>query len=122
MSEHNIIQANVQSADEVRLQAGPLIAYSSDRHQLNLELRQFLYENLYFSPEVHNPNAQAVRLLEQLFHYFTEHPEEIGEQSRRRAERDGWPRAICDYLAGMTDRFAIQEHSRILAGAVKPLC
>jgi len=122
MSERNIIQANVQSADEVRLQAGPLIAYSSERHQLNLELRQFLYENLYFSPEVHNPNAQAVRLLEELFHYFTQHPEEIGEQSRRRAERDGWPRAICDYLAGMTDRFAIQEHSRILAGAVKPLC
>ncbi len=114
-SESNITLAKVQSADEVRLQDKPLVAYSKERHHLNLELRKFLYKNLYFSPEVHNPNAQAVRLLEELFIHFTQHPEEIGEQSRRRAERDGWPRAICDYLAGMTDRFAMLEHARIFS-------
>ncbi len=116
MSESNITRANVGSSNEVRLQANPLIAYSSERHQLNLELRKFLYDHLYFSPEVHNPNAQAVRLLEELFVFFTQHPEEIGEQCRRRAEREGWPRAICDYLAGMTDRFALKEHGRLISG------
>jgi dGTPase len=52
-------------------------------------------------------------MLEQLFKYFLAHPTEIGELSRKRARRDGWPRAVCDYLAGMTDRYAIQAHQRL---------
>jgi dGTPase len=62
---------------------------------------------------VHEPNRRAVRMLEELFHYSLEHHQAIGEQSRKRARTDGWHRAVCDYLAGMTDRYAIQEHQRL---------
>jgi dGTPase len=102
-----------QLPDDVRLQPKALIRYSPKRRQLNLELRKYLYQNLYYNPEVHDPNRRAVRMLEQLFGHFMAHPEEIGEFSRKRARKDGWPRAVCDYLAGMTDRYAIQAHQRL---------
>jgi dGTPase len=52
-------------------------------------------------------------MLAELFHYYSEHHDELGEQPRKRARKDGWPRSLCDYLAGMTDRYAIQEHQRL---------
>ena len=112
-TEAKIVAAGVKSADEVRLQPRPLVQYSPKRRELNLELRDYLYSNLYYNPEVHEPNRRAVRMLEDLFHFFLEHHEQMGEQARKRARKDGWPRAVCDYLAGMTDRYAIQEHQRL---------
>jgi dGTPase len=52
-------------------------------------------------------------MLEELFRYLLEHRESFGEAARKRVRNDGWPRVICDYLAGMTDRYAIQEHQRL---------
>ena len=62
---------------------------------------------------VHEPNVRAVRMLEELFNHCLEHHQEIGEQARKRARKDGWHRAVCDYLSGMTDRYTIQEHHRL---------
>lgn len=112
-SEELIAAAGVRSADEVRLQPRALVQYSPKRRAQNLELRDYLYRNLYFNPVVHQPNMRAVRMLEQLFRHFLEHPEEIGSLSRKRIRKDGLHRAVCDYLAGMTDRYAIQEHERL---------
>jgi dGTPase len=112
-TEENIAKAGVRSGDDVRLQPAPLAQYSPERQQLNTEVREYLYANLYYNPVVHQPNVRAVKMLEDLFHYYSKHPTEIGDISRKRAAHDGWPRAICDYLAGMTDRYALLEHQRI---------
>jgi len=112
-SEKLIRAAKVNSAADVRLCAKPLIAYSSDRRALNLELRNYLYKNLYYNPIVHQPNLRAVKLLGELFNYYLKHPKEIGESSRRRLEKIGLHRAVCDYLAGMTDRYVMLEYKRI---------
>ncbi len=112
-AERRILDAGVKSADEVRLQPKALVQYSVPRRALNAELRKYLYANLYFNPVVHEPNQRAVRMLAELFHYCLAHHAAIGEQSRKRARRAGWPRAVCDYLAGMTDRYAMQEHRRL---------
>ena len=112
-TEERIKAAKVKSSDDVRRQPRPLVQYSADRHQLNLELRKYLYENLYFNPVVHEPNMRAVSMLEQLFNYYVENHDQVGELSRKRARKEGWPRAICDYISGMTDRYAIQEHQRL---------
>jgi dGTPase len=112
-SEKLIASAEVQSADEVRLQPRALVRYSPKRRDQNLQLRDYLYKNLYFNPEVHQPNMRAVRMLEQLFTHFIEHPGQIGGLSRKRIRKDGLHRAVCDYLAGMTDRYAIIEHQRL---------
>jgi len=108
-----ISKSGVLSVDEVRLQDNPLIQYSSERRETNLELREYLYENLYYNPKVHEPNQRGVKLLEALFVYFLKHPDAIGSQSRARIEAEGLHRAICDYLAGMTDRYVALEHKRL---------
>jgi dGTPase len=113
-TEAQIDRARVTSADEVRLQAKPLVRFSSQRRKLNQELSRFLYKNLYYSPEVNEPHVRARQILEELFSFYLKNHREIGGQARKRARYDGWPRAICDYLAGMTDRYAILEYRRLL--------
>ena len=81
----------------------------------NQELRKYLYQNLYFSKQVDEANTRAVRLLEELFNFYLAHPKEIGGLSRRRIEKIGLHRAVCDYVAGMTDRYAMDEHKRLVA-------
>ena len=112
-TEQKIIAARVESADDVRRQPKPLVRYSSKRRELNWELRDYLYKNLYYNPVVHEPNEGAVRVMEQLFEYYLKNPSEVGTQSRKRIKKIGLHRAVCDYIAGMTDRYVIQEHNRL---------
>ena len=112
-SEQLIQKAGVKSVDDVRRFSKPLIQYSPERRKLNLELRNYLYKNLYYNPVVHQPNLRAVKMLEQLFKYYLAHPKEIGDSSRRRLKKTGLHRAICDYLAGMTDRYVMLECERL---------
>jgi dGTPase len=112
-TEQQIQTAGVKSADEVRLQARPLVSYSETRRSENLELRDYLYRNLYYNPVVNEPHQRAGRVLEALFAHYLQHPEDMGERTRRRADKAGLPRAVCDYIAGMTDRYALEEHQRL---------
>lgn len=113
-SENLIAAAGVESADEVRRFPKSLIQYGLERRKLNLELRDYLYKNLYYNPVVHQPNLRAVKMLEQLFKYYLAHPKEIGDSSRKRLNKIGLHRTVCDYLAGMTDRYVMIECERIL--------
>ena len=113
-TERLLAEAGVQSADDARQHARPLVQYSAERRKLNHALRKYLYQNLYYNPVVHEPNKRAVKMLEELFGYYLEHHSEIGELSRKRARKQGWHRAVCDYLAGMTDRYVMEEHARLL--------
>src|SRR5256714_12305243 len=58
-TETELAEARVQSADDARVQSRPLVRYSPERRKLNLELRKYLYKNLYYNPEVHQPNVRA---------------------------------------------------------------
>jgi dGTPase len=112
-SEPLIAAAKVNSADDVRRFPKALIQHSPSRREFNLELRDYLYKNLYFNPVVHQPNDRAVKMLEELFNYFLKNPDEIGEGAQKRVIKSGLRRAVCDYIAGMTDRYAMLEHKRI---------
>ena len=112
-SERLIYAAGLKSANEVRLHPKALVQHSPERHALNLELRDYLYKNLYYNPVVFGLNQRALKMLEQLFHYYLAHPKEIGRGARRRAPQSGLYRAVCDYLAGMTDRYVGLEYKRI---------
>jgi dGTPase len=118
-SERLITKAGVKSADDVRLYAKALIAYSPERRALNLKLRRYLYKNLYYNPVVHQPNLRAVKMLKQLFEYFLAHPRQMGESSQKRIKKFGRHRAVCDYLAGMTDRYVMLEWERIFGKKLK---
>jgi dGTPase len=118
-SERLIATAKVRSADEVRRLAKPLIQYSPERRRLNLELRRYLYLNLYYNAAVNEPHLRAKQLLIDLFRYFLKHPQEIGESAQKHLRRTGKHRAVCDYIAGMTDRYAIAEHKKLFGDKLK---
>ncbi len=112
-SEKLIAAADVQSADDVRRQPKPLIQYSPERRKLNQELRKYLYKNLYYNRVVNEPHLRAKELLKNLFAFYLKHPQEIGGSAQRRLKKIGRQRAVCDYIAGMTDRYAVQEYERL---------
>lgn len=112
-SFEQISAAGVKSADDVRLHRQRLIGYRDERRLRNLELRRYLYANLYYHPEVHEPHKRAMRWLEGLFRHYVAHPEKIEMPFRSRIEQDGARRAVCDFLASMTDRFVMQTHARM---------
>jgi dGTPase len=101
------------SADDVRQCPQALIRYSPKLQELNRELRAYLHKNLYDNPVVHLPNERAVHRMEQLFQHYLEHPKAMGATSRRRIRSEGIHRTVCDYIAGMTDRYVIAEHARV---------
>jgi dGTPase len=118
-SERLILAAGVSSADDVRRCPKPLIQYSAGRRALNIELRRYLYKNLYFNRVVNEPHLRAKQLLRELFRFYLKHPKEIGEQARRQTRKAGLHRVVCDYIAGMTDRYAMQEHQRLCGDNLK---
>jgi dGTPase len=120
-SERLIAKAGVQSADDVRLWPKILVQYSPVRRKLNIELRRYLYKNLYYNSVVNEPHLRAKQLLKELFAYYVKQPRKMGDQSRKRIRKLGVHRAVCDYLAGMTDRYAIQEHERIFPRSISAL-
>ncbi|HZR21149.1 MAG TPA: deoxyguanosinetriphosphate triphosphohydrolase [Verrucomicrobiae bacterium] len=113
-TENLIREAKISTADDARSHPRALVHYSVERGQLNTELCQFLYQNLYDNPAVNEPHFRARLVLEALFQHYLANHQEIGSQARKQARRNGWPRAVCDYLAGMTDRYALLDHQRLV--------
>jgi dGTPase len=112
-SERLIQEAGVLSADDVRRLPRALVRYSPKRRELNRELRRYLYKNLYYNRVVNEPHTRAKQLLRDLFQFYLRHPKEIGDLARKQVRKAGLHRAVCDYLAGMTDRYVVLEYDRI---------
>ncbi len=112
-----IAQAGVRSADEVRRQEAPLIRYSDDLLEANRALRKFLYRNVYYHPRVAEVNQKACEMLRGVFEALMTDPEQLGDAATRRIESQGLHRTVCDYVAGMTDRYLMEEHARLLPSA-----
>jgi dGTPase len=76
-------------------------------------LKDFLSDRVYFSPLAAREAARGRRMLELLFAYFTERPQEVPKEARDAASGEPSQRALCDFLAGMTDRYAIRKFSEV---------
>jgi dGTPase len=112
-----IARAGVQSADEARRHSATLICYSDARHTANQELRRFLYQNVYYHPRVAEVNRQACEMLRSVFEAYVLAPELLGEGATRRIEGEGLHRTVCDYVSGMTDRYLLEEYTRLKGAA-----
>jgi dGTPase len=112
-SAESIAQAGVQSADEIRRQPKPLIGYSEHLLEANRELRKFLYRNVYYHPRVAEVNRRACEMLRNVFEAYVRVPDSLGEAATKRVESQGLHRTICDYIAGMTDRYLLEEYARL---------
>jgi len=76
-------------------------------------LRDFLYRRVYYNPDTHREFLKASKLLRDLYEYFTGHPDEMGGDYAPPAEGGDRERAVCDFIAGMTDRFATMTYERL---------
>jgi dGTPase len=86
-----------------------LICFSEEMSGMLKEFSDFLYQQLYYHPEVADANSEAVELMRGLFLHYIDHPETMGKKARERLEEEGLMRTVCDYVAGCTDRYAIEE-------------
>ncbi len=110
-STENIITAAPGSIDDVR-EAPPLIAFSSTIREEQQELKGFLRTQLYRHYRVMRMSSKARRIIRELFQAFLDDARLLPPQYQEKAQQDK-PRAIADYIAGMTDRYAIREHRRL---------
>lgn len=119
-SKQSLTSLNLSHPDEVRQQNDYLISFSEDMIRQNLELKRFLRKNLYRHYRVHRMTRKAMNVLTALFETFMDDPHILPPDSRLHCEKlsdqfgdSGTARGIADYIAGMTDRYAIVEYERI---------
>ena len=113
-TRERIRMSGVQSPDDVRALTAPLVAFSPDMKAQSQVLKSFLLRNLYRHPQVMETTERAARVVSELFALYLAQPHEL--PSGQSAGQPG-ARVVADYIAGMTDRFAIREHQR-LSGTV----
>ena len=106
--------------DAVRRHPEALIAFSDSMRERNLELKRFLRTHLYRHYRVHRMSIKAERVIRNLFDAFFNDPRLLPEETQRKVAElkdqdgdSGQARAVADYIAGMTDRYAIREHARV---------
>lgn len=97
------------TANEARL-CPPLVRFSQPMREASTELKRFLFRELYRHPQVNDTTARAKQVLTELFAAYVDSPNEMQPDFARREDLH---RAVADYIAGMTDRFAMREHERL---------
>ena len=111
-------EANPQSVEDVRALGYPLAAFSEEIVARQKPLKTFLFERMYRHEKVNDMMAQAKQMVRQLFPAFLAEPARLPPPWRERAlaaaDEVKRARVICDYIAGMTDTYAIDEHHRVL--------
>ena len=82
-------------------------------HEATLKLRSFLFEHVYTNPVAKSQEDKSRALLVRLFDYYVAHPDQMPALYRNNVERDGVGRCVCDFLSGMTDRYAIETYNSL---------
>ncbi|TDH39181.1 deoxyguanosinetriphosphate triphosphohydrolase [Pseudohoeflea suaedae] len=117
MAQRNLAEIRPGSADDVRLAGRPIVTFSSRMAQWESEIKSFLFANLYRHPTVMRVREDAARIVDDLFHAYMEQPSLIGEARWRdllaELPKEKLVRYVRDYIAGMTDTYAMSAHRRL---------
>ena len=119
-SRSNILDINPKNIEDIRNQNKQTMAFSNAMCEQKLELKQFLRKNLYRHYRVHRMSMKACAIIEALFDAFMNDPRILPTEALEHCEslknnnsQEGMARGVADYIAGMTDRYAIVEYERI---------
>jgi len=115
-TRRRIAASGVDTPEAVRALDAPLVSFSEDMTESLAALRRFLYANMYLHYKVKRMKEKGKRVVRDLFAAFLEDPGLLPIWIQRLADGPGGEktaRAVCDYIAGMTDRFAIEEHRKL---------
>ena len=111
-------EADAQSPDDVRELAENVVGHSEQVAEMTRELKRFLYEKLYRHPHVMRMQTKAARVIRALFEVYIQEPRQMPLKTQQRFEERSKERVICDYIAGMTDRFALDEYAKLFDPSV----
>lgn len=115
-TEANLKKYQIKSLTEIKNARKPLCQFSTEMSSQVIELKQILRKKLYTHPEVYLMNRKAYRLIIELFEYFMANhgsiPLEIKARFEQKKQQKDQARVICDYISGMTDRYAIEQHRK----------
>lgn len=106
-------QNRIRTLEEVREAGVNLIGFSEPTRLMNEALKSFLQERLYRHYKMERMRLKARRVVQELFEAYLHHPTLLPIRHQHRAESEPLKRVICDYIAGMTDRYAIEECKRL---------
>lgn len=112
-TDRRLRELNIDSVAALRAVGKPVIAFSPEIERQNRILKDYLMENFYRHYRVVRMVAKAERVLEELFTAYMNKPGLLPKTVCARMEKEAQARVICDYIAGMTDRFALQEYQRL---------
>lgn len=127
VARNRLAAAQPASVAEIRAMDGPIIRFSKPLYQELKVIKQFLFDRLYRAPSVMAERARVTAMIEALFPLYMARPDLLpgewaGDVARaQRAEgKSAMARIVADYVAGMTDRFAIQEYDRLISPSAQP--
>jgi dGTPase len=116
-SRHRIAQSGIKNIEDVRRHPEPLIIYTPEVAEKSRELKRFLRQNLYAHERVTRMMGEAVKIVRQLFEAFMKDatllPPQYQDKLRQPNGAGEQARIVADYIAGMTDRYAMREHARL---------
>ncbi len=112
--------ANAQLPLDIQKLKRSVICYSNEMQSRNRELKDFLFNNLYRHSRVVRMQVKAERIISELFENYRSEPLMLPEHIHSLIEVRGLDRTICDYIAGMTDRFAVEEYQKLFNPEEKP--
>jgi dGTPase len=112
-TDRRLTELKIDSVDALRAHGKPVTAFSSEMERRNRVLRDYLMEHFYQHYRVARMANKAERVLEQLFAAYMNDSRILPQNVTHRMKTEGRARVIADYIAGMTDRFALQEFQRL---------
>ncbi|MFZ0197770.1 MAG: deoxyguanosinetriphosphate triphosphohydrolase [Candidatus Sulfotelmatobacter sp.] len=110
-------QAEIETLADVRAYAERLAAFSPEVEEERKQIKDFLYENLYYSPSLAGEKDDAERIVTELFTFWMRNPSALPHYYRDKAAQESLPRVVCDYIAGMTDHFIIEQYEKYCGSA-----
>lgn len=112
-TEKNIIKHKLKSYKDAKKIDKKIVTFSQDMLKLRRPLREFLKERLYQHYRVVRMSIKAKRFIQELFKVYIDNPKQLPAEIQKRIGKDGVRRAVCDYIAGMTDRYALDEYKKL---------
>jgi dGTPase len=107
-----VMHEKIETLDDIRNNAQRLAAFSPEVEAERKQIKDFLYENLYYSPSLAGEKDDAERIVTELFDFWMANPLALPHYYQEKAKEESLPRVVCDYIAGMTDHFIIEQHEK----------
>jgi dGTPase len=111
-TQTRVASAEIRTLEDVRSHSERLATFSAAVDAERRQSKDFLHENLYFSPSLADEKDDAEQVVSELFAFWMENPSALPYNYQEKAKEDSLPRVICDYIAGMTDNFIVEQYEK----------